>query len=341
MTAFKLSLSGGEEFDCPPDRSILEACLIAGIPAPYNCRSGECGECIARLVSGDFVELPGADPAIFDDKQREDGMLLTCLCYPRSDLELAIDLRSETQLPIREVDGTIRSLRHHGPNIVEIVVSPSSPVDYRPGQYFEWILPGITPNRAYSAANPPGGDEIEFHLRLYEGGGVSSLVRKGGLVAGDPIRLRGPYGTFQMTDDEHRPAIMIAGSTGLAPIKAMLGEAFGRGSKRKISFFYGARSHADLYHLDTFLEWESQFPNFSFFPTLSDEPAGSEWSGERGLVTDVAARRIRDAFGAEGFVCGPPPMIDAAITLLKRLDIDPGDIHYDKFSPSVQSVGEI
>src|SRR3546814_6684194 len=54
----------------------------------YNCRSGECGECIATLVSGTVKELPGADPAIFNDGHRAEGKILACMCYPQSDLVL-------------------------------------------------------------------------------------------------------------------------------------------------------------------------------------------------------------------------------------------------------------
>ena len=81
--------------------------------------------------------------------------------------------------------------------------------------------------------------------------------------------------------------------------------------------------------------WSREHANFSFIPALSDEPAESPWTGERGLVTEVIRRQLSDGFGAEAYLCGPPPMIDAALKLLHRLGVDPADIHYDKFTPAV------
>lgn len=112
----------------------------------------------------------------------------------------------------------------------------------------------------------------------------------------------------------------------------MLDEAFANGSKRSFRFFYGTRTAADLYHLDRMAAWSRQNPNLSFIPVLSCEPADSSWPGERGLVTETMRRRLPDAFGAEAYLCGPPPMIDAAIELLVRLGVDRPDIHYDKFT---------
>ena len=335
MTTFALHIVDNDQrVDGRPDRSVLDACLDAGVAFPYNCRSGECGECMAELRSGSVHELPGADPAVFGDAQRARGLILACLCYPRSDLELSAELRAESGPPIRQIDAIVEEVRHAAPSIVEVVLNTPAPVDYRAGQYFEWVLPGIAPDRSFSAANRPGTTRLEFHVRIYEQGRVSQHVARRQLLDGDILTLRGPYGAFALSDEAHLPAILVAGGTGLAPIKAMLDDAFARGSRRPMRFFYGTRRAADLYHADTMNAWSGKHPGFEFVPALSDEPANSPWTGERGLVTDVIARHVTDAFGAEAYLCGPPPMIDAAVALLLRLGVDRADIHYDKFTPA-------
>jgi NAD(P)H-flavin reductase len=80
--------------------------------------------------------------------------------------------------------------------------------------------------------------------------------------------------------------------------------------------------------------WQAAQPQFSFTPVLSEEPAGSDWTGARGLITDVLAAEMGDAFGAEAFLCGPPAMIDAAIEVLLAAGLDEADIYYDKFTPT-------
>ncbi len=332
-TAFSLQIVDGDKVSGNADQSVLDACLGAGVPFPYNCRSGECGECLARLLNGEVRELPGADPAVFDDDKRRQGFILACLSYPQSDLTLSVQLRDESGPPIREFDTIVTALRRHSPSIVEIVVCADPLVDYRAGQYFDWVLPGIAPDRSFSAANRPGSARIEFHVRVYPGGQVSTRVERGELMEGDVLTLRGPFGSAGLSQDDYRPAILVAGGTGLAPIKSVLDDAFARGSSRTFQFFYGTRRREDLYHLDTMSAWSRVHSNFSFVPVLSDEPADSDWRGERGLVTEAVSRNVSDAFGAEAFLCGPPPMIDAAIPLLRKLGIDGSDIHYDKFTP--------
>jgi len=334
MTAFAIRIPGSDvQVDGRHDKSVLDSCLAAGVAFPYNCRSGECGECIASICAGEVHELPGADPAVFNDTHRRQGMTLACLAYPRSDITVAVDLRESSGPPIREFDAVVHEVKRHGPTIVEVVVRTEAPVEYRAAQYFDWVLPGVTPDRSFSAANRPGSTTLEFHVRIYPGGKVGKLLARHEIAPGDVLTLRGPFGSVGLESDDYRPAILVAGGTGLAPIKAVLDAAFAEGCGRPLSFFYGTRRQEDLYHLDTMAAWTRAHPNFSFLPVLSDEPAASSWTGERGLVTEALARNVTDAFGAVAFMCGPPPMIDAAIPVLRRLGVDRDDIHYDKFTP--------
>jgi xylene monooxygenase electron transfer component len=318
------------ETTCRGDQTLLDGCIQAGIPVPYNCRSGECGECIATLVHGEVYELPGADPAIFNDSHRASGKLLLCMCFPRSPIALDVALKSGPQATRpTTIEATVERVERVTPTIFRVSVQTPEPIEYRAGQCFEWIVPGIKPNRIYSAANRPGGDRIAFHVRVYPGGRIGDHVANA-LSHGQDLQLVGPFGQFALSDSDWRPSICIAGGTGLAPIHATLDEAFARGDGRPIHFFYGARSQAELYCLDTIARW-AQRPSFTFTPVLSDEPANSAWTGARGLVTDVVAESLGDAFGLEAYVCGPAAMIDAAVAVLEAAGLSGHDIHTDRF----------
>lgn len=320
-----------------PDQSILDACLDAGIAMGYNCRSGECGECLSERISGEIHELPGADPAIFNDEQRARGLMLTCMCYPRSDLVISSTLHSEARAAIREFDTVVTEVKRHGAAIVEVMVETDAmaevALNFAAGQYFEWVIPGIAPNRSYSAANRPGSNRLEFHVRLYHQGQVSQRLGRAEIARGDILTLKGPYGTFGLTPHHERPAILVAGGTGFAPMCAVLDEAAEKCLPRSFRFFYGTRRADDLYRLDKVEDWHRRGVKVEFIPVLSDEPADSGWKGERGLVTETIKRRFHDGFGAEAYLCGPPPMIDAAIALLEGAGIDRCDMHFDKFTP--------
>lgn len=334
MAAFTVTLQDGTAVPCDAGQSVLEACLAADLPMPYNCRSGECAECRAVLLSGSVEESPGADPAVFTEADRRKGRILTCLCAPTSDIALEIVLRDGTSAPrIEHVTATVGRVERVSASVVQVALDCPREIAYRAGRYFEWIIPGIAPNRYFSAATAPGGTELVFDVRLYPDGAIGGYVESG-LRAGQPLEIAGPYGHFGFTANDHRPAICVAGGTGLAPVKAMIEDELARKSGRRIQLLYGARRQDDLYDIGLLDGWAARSDRFSFAIALSDEPAGSDWTGPRGTVTELLADTVFDGFGAEAFLCGPPPMIDAAKPILAEIGVDPDDIHADRFSPA-------
>jgi NAD(P)H-flavin reductase len=215
------------------------------------------------------------------------------------------------------------------PTIYGVTVETPWPIEYHAGQAFEWVVSGIKPNRTYSAANRPGNDTIDFHVRVYPGGKIGRFVS--GLTAGQPLQLLGPYGQFRFSSHDWRPALCIAGGTGLAPVMSVLDHAVATKDKRPIRLFYGARCQDELYCLDRIEAWSKALSNFEFTAVLSDEPENSGWRGARGLVTDLLAENVGDAFGLEAYVCGPPAMIDAAVNVLMSFGALEGDIRTDRF----------
>jgi NAD(P)H-flavin reductase len=228
------------------------------------------------------------------------------------------------------VDVTVRAIERVTPTIYQVSLATPGPVEYRAGQCFEWLLPGIAPNRTYSAANRPGGDHIDFHVRVYPGGKVGEHLQHA-LAVGQAMQIFGPFGQFGLSASDWRPSLCVAGGTGLAPIHAILDEAFAHGDKRPIRFYFGARNQAELYCRERLRAWADKSPSFQFIPVLSDEPSDSGWTGKRGLVTEVVAREIEDPFGLEAYVCGPPAMIDAAVAVFEAAGLSPDDIHTDRF----------
>ena len=101
----------------------------------------------------------------------------------------------------------------------------------------------------------------------------------------------------------------------------------------------GARNPADLFYLDEISQLGKQLTDFRFVPCLS-ETWPEDWSeigvaGESGLVTEVVDRQETGLAGCDHYLCGPPPMVDAAIALLESNDVPREQIHYDKFTTSV------
>ena len=180
-------------------------------------------------------------------------------------------------------------------------------------------------------ANLPGG-ELEFMIKVYPDGRFSSLLSAGELQEGHELEVTGPYGLFTLRANSDRPLLFIGGGAGMAPILALLRSLAEQGSTRPAVYYYGARGPEDLFHLEELEELAERLPDFRFVPALSDCGEDEQWEGERGLITDVVERSEAELSGVDAYLCGPPPMVDAAIGLLERKGVPDSRVYYDKFT---------
>jgi CDP-4-dehydro-6-deoxyglucose reductase len=148
---------------------------------------------------------------------------------------------------------------------------------------------------------------------------------------GTRVTVNGPHGAFYLRDSD-APVLCVAGGSGMAPIKALLEDMSKKGVNRPVTYLFGARTRADLYCVE---EMDAIKVNakghFQFLPILSEEPAGTDWTGERGLVTSFIETQQLDLSKCEAYLCGPPPMIDSAIEVLIRRGVPRSRIFFDKF----------
>ncbi|NJO84996.1 MAG: hypothetical protein HC828_21085 [Blastochloris sp.] len=149
-----------------------------------------------------------------------------------------------------------------------------------------------------------------------------------------PFTRKLPLGSIPGDIPKRMNIVCIGGGSGMAPIWSLLCDMAERGIQRKATYFYGARNRRDLFYLDKLEELQRRMPNFRFIPALSMATPTDEWDGETGLITDVVARHIGDGRDVQAYLCGPPPMIDAAIPVLNRLGIHDDRIFFDKFTPT-------
>jgi NAD(P)H-flavin reductase/hemoglobin-like flavoprotein len=215
------------------------------------------------------------------------------------------------------------------PGVAVLTVAPTQPLPYRAGQYL-WVQVTRWPRvwRRYSAATAPRpGGLIELHVRAVPGGLVSnSLVHHS--TPGDTIVL-GPADGGMALASSGRDLLCVAGGTGLAPIKAIIEQAIAEartGRTRKITLFYGARQHFDLYDGHDLQLLAAAYPALQVIPVLSDEPG---YSGLTGMLPEVVHAHGSSMFrNCEAYICGPPSMVSRTAALLAG-SIPPGQIHHD------------
>ena len=212
------------------------------------------------------------------------------------------------------------------------------------GQYAVIDVGALDRPRSFSFARAhdkeqPG--EHTFFIRNVPGGKFSEWLFGDKDRVGETLTIGGPMGTFRL-DESERPMLCIAGGSGMSAIFALLEHAQLSGAKRDALFLYGARTQADLYMLDEIAAigkaWHKD-AKFEFVPVLSEEPEDSDWKGERGFVTNYMEGRIGRT-GEQGgmqaadliaYFCGPPPMIDAGISVLQGMGVPEECIRHDKF----------
>ena len=212
------------------------------------------------------------------------------------------------------------------PDLAVVRLRPHLPMPFRPGQYARIQLPELPAVwRPYSLAGAPRrNDVIELHVRAKTEGGVSGrLVHR--TRAGDEIRLGPAEGAMVLPPPPGRNLLMIAGDTGVAPLKALLTELADTGDTRSAVLFWGVRNLDELYDIAEIAEIARSARRATVVPVVSEGAPGPYASG---LVTDAVA-----AYGEwsdhEVYLAGPPLMLAATSSALRLLGVAPERIHHD------------
>lgn len=329
----------GIEIEVDEDETILQAAFRQGIMLMHGCKEGQCSACKSFLLEGeDDLEMDRYSTFALPEYESEEGYVLLCRAHAYGDLVVELLNYDEDMLksgiPIQTVQTEveeIESLTHDIRRLVLKLIDPPE-IAFNAGQYVDVYIPGTEEHRSYSMANTPSTDDhLEFMIKLYSGGKFSSLL-DGRLKVGDKLKVKGPYGTFTLREKSDRDIIFIGGGAGMAPIWCLLNYMAEHNIKRKATYYYGARTRKDLFYLEKIQKLAEKLPGFKFVPALSEPDPNDNWKGETGLITDVVDRLENSLAGMEAYLCGPPPMIDAALPLLELKGVDEDKIYYDKFT---------
>jgi propane monooxygenase reductase subunit len=327
----------GLEIEVSEDETVLEGAFRQGVMLMHGCKEGQCSACKSFLLEGD-VDLERYSTFALADYEREEGYTLLCRAHAYSDLEVELLHYDEEMLTagvrIRNLKTRVEAVEPLTHDIYRLCLTldDEEPLEFHAGQYVDIRIPGSDSTRAFSMSNTPSApDRLEFMIKLYPGGRFSGLL-KDELAPGQALDIRGPYGVFILREHSDADLVFIGGGAGMAPIWSLLNSMAERGIERKVTYYYGARSREDLFHLDELARLAERLPDFRFVPALSEPAPDDDWEGEVGMITDVVDRLEGDLSGYEGYLCGPPPMIDAAIPTLEAHGITEARIFYDKFT---------
>jgi CDP-4-dehydro-6-deoxyglucose reductase len=318
------------------DLPVLAAAQLAGLPLPHSCRSGRCGSCRARLLSG-RIEYPAGPPLGLSVQETQAGYVLLCQALARSDLVVEARLvQSAAAAEIKTLPGRIAQRVLLAPDVMRLVLRLPAveSMEFLPGQYLDVLLEGGQ-RRSYSVANAPhAGSQPELHVR-HVPGGLFSAALFGRLREGALLKVEGPLGRF-IFQSGAEPVIFIAGGTGFAPIKAMLGQALAEDSARELHLYWGARDVAGVYEEDVVREWAGRHPRLTFHAVLS-QPETASGGYRAGWVHAAVLDDHADLAPFAIYAAGPPAMITAIRGAFPAHGARPQQLYLDSFDYAVDS----
>lgn len=353
--------------------TVLSALVSNKIYLPSACGGGgSCGMCKCVINEGGGDILP-TEFAHLSRKEKKEGVRLGCQVKVKNDMVLTIpesifsikkyqgtvvsntNVASFIKELIVELDEGDEMICEAG-SYIQIDVPPYDiafkdfdiPEEYKEDWdlYNLWQYSGKLTEpifRAYSLANPPSETKrLMLIVRIDmpapwipdipPGQGSTYIFN---LKIGDRLSISGPYGDFFVKDTD-REMCFVGGGAGMAPMRCHIFHQFlALNTKRKATFWYGARSKREMFYNDDFQKIAEDFPNFSFHVALSDPKPQDNWKGLKGFIHNVLYDKYlsthKDPTEIEYYLCGPPLMIDSVITMLDSLGVEQNMIYFDKF----------
>jgi ferredoxin-NAD(P)+ reductase (naphthalene dioxygenase ferredoxin-specific) len=308
-----------------PGTNLLQALLGAQVPMSYSCLSGRCGTCRCRVLAGEVLDGHGAAQRPLDALDSE---VLACQTYLTESCTIQVPEPDEVVVhPAKIVKATVAAIEPLTHDIQRVLLRPAKPIEFSPGQYVQLQF-GPELSRPYSMAGLCQDGAFEFHVRRVPGGRVSGHIATE-LKVGDAVKVSGPLGSAYLRRKHQGPVLCVAGGTGLAPILSILRGMAAEGLDNEVHCYLGVRSPQDIYGLDWLRALQPALPRLKVEVVVA---SGAEAGGHRGgLVTQAIEEDHPDLHGWRAYLCGSPPMVEAATQLVRQRGLSPDHVHADAF----------
>ena len=341
------SKTGNFDFECTAGERVLFAGLRGGLALPYECASGTCGTCKARVrdpatIQDMWPEAPGNAYL-----KRERGEFLMCQTCALADCEISVPSKMDAATLGRfdpsSGRGTIGNVKRLTHDVIAFDVMLDQPVDFDAGQFVVLSVRAVEGGRAYSMVNYERGTrQLRFVVKKKPGGGFSDWLF-GQEIEGAEAEIYGPLGRAIFMPEERKNLLCIAGGSGVAGMMSIIARGCDEGyfNDHKGNLFFGVRTMNDVFFHDDLSSFVSAYPeNLNVTIALSDEeppekdaPCGGTIDFATGFVHSAAAIAMAGQYdNVVAFVAGPPPMVDGALrSLIMDARLPAASIRYDKF----------
>lgn len=279
-------IPSNRRFEVDEKESLLEAALRAGLNISYSCASGNCGQCKARVLSGDFHFDETSDFRL-TEAQKQQNTVLMCRTHAKSDLRIeAQEARSAADIPRQSIEARIAKLEKLGADqmVVHVRTPRSQTLRFLAGQHVTLTVTGVVasqipPQDVAIASCPCNGMILQFHIQRNDDDAFASHVFHQAGV-GNHVLIEGPFGEFTLDEESRRPMVMVAEDTCFAPLKSLIEHAIALDLPQSILLFWLAGVGKTHYLSNYCRSWENALDQFVYIPL--------ELNGEKDLSVAYA-----------------------------------------------------
>ena len=369
----RIMVNGEKEIHAPVGSKLLGALAESKLFVSSACGGGgTCGQCKVKISEGGGSILPTEESHI-NKREARAGERLSCQVTVKQDMKLEVPEEvfgvKQWDCKVRSNDNVATFIKE-----LVLEIPEGEEVPFRAGGYIQIECPSHVVNykdfdiaeeyhpdwdkfdvwryvskvdkpvvRAYSMASyPEEKDIIMLNVRIASPPPRDETIPPGlmssyiwSLKAGDEVKISGPFGEFFARDTDAE-MVFIGGGAGMAPMRSHIFDQLKRlKSKRKISFWYGARSLRESFYNEEFDKLQAENENFEWHLALSDPMEEDNWEGYTGFIHEVLLENYLKKHPApedcEYYMCGPPMMNSAVINMLKELGVEDEHILLDDF----------
>ncbi|EIC30727.1 MULTISPECIES: NADH:ubiquinone reductase (Na(+)-transporting) subunit F [Methylomicrobium] len=369
----EILINDEKKIHVPVGAKLLTALADNGLFVSSACGGGgTCGQCKVIVKSGGGEILP-TELTHITKREAACGERLSCQVSVKHDMDIEVEDSvfgvKKWECTVKSNDNVATFIKE-----LVLELPPGESINYRAGGYIQIECPPHVVNykdydieerfhedwdkynlwryvsdvkepvlRAYSMASYPEEKEIMLNVRIatpppradesVPPGKMSSYIFS--LEPGDKCIISGPYGEF-FAKDTDADMVFVGGGAGMAPMRSHIFDQLRRlKSKRKMTFWYGARSKREMFYVEDFDMLARENPNFTWHVALSDPLPEDNWTGYTGFIHNVLYENYLKNHPApedcEFYMCGPPMMNAAVIKMLLDIGVEPENIMLDDF----------
>jgi methane monooxygenase component C len=327
-------------FECGPSEDVISAGLRQSVILLASCRAGGCATCKGDCTDGDYELIDVKVQALPPDEE-ENGKVLLCRTFPRSDLHILVPYTFD-RISFQAIQtnwlAEIVACDKVSSNVARLVLQcltadGSTPIalDFVPGQFVDIEIPGTHTRRSYSMASVAEDGRLEFFIRLLPDGAFSNYLQTGAKV-GQRVALRGPAGSFSLHKSE-RARFFVAGGTGLSPVLSMIRQLKKESASQPATLFFGVTNHEELFYVDELKALQEAMPSLDVKVAVVNAAEGNGVA--KGTVIDLMrAELAKSGEKPDIYLCGPPGMIEAAFAAAATAGVPKEQVYLEKFLAS-------